>query len=120
MKKDIIPYSQRVVASNSFYKSSTPRIDNVMIEGSSHYAGDEEMMGWLAKVLCFVRVCNDEHDTNLFEKHIKKYCPICFPDVHRELAFIQYYEVLSDNHLKINTVDKSLDCIGLPARNERR
>ena len=113
IKKNNLRFSQRVVAASRFYNSSSPRLDNVMIEGSSENAAINEMMIWFAKVLSFVRICKTDNDTETCAIHNRKNCPSCHSDEGAELAFVQYYESLPASALKMDSIDKSLDCVRL-------
>ena len=113
--KNSLRFSQRVVAKRQFYGSKVPRLDNTMIEAS----GDEDVniengyMGvWFAKILSFLRI-HTHLDAGSCEIHKRRHCPECKQRFQQELCFVQFYDVLSEEKLPIDCIDKNLGCLRL-------
>ena len=113
--KSSLRFSQRAVARRCFYASKVPRLDNVMIEASCDEdvcIEDGYMRIWFAKVLSFLRI-HTNLDGGPCENHNRRHCPECKEGSEQELCFVQFYDVLSEEKLPIDGIDKNLGCLRL-------
>ena len=91
----------RVVAARNFFNTGALRQDCVMLRGPNTASGSVEV--WFAKVLTFIRI----EDVPLPYSET-------FMTIEREVAFIQYFEVIPLS----STLDRTLGCVKLQwARN---
>ncbi|MEM9680054.1 MAG: hypothetical protein AAF901_06990 [Bacteroidota bacterium] len=109
---------QRVVASQNFYGKDNMRYDNVIL--AADQGGKEQTDGkmelWFAKVLGFINLESKgviRPGTNTCMIHNRDDCKTCHPDYVNQYAFVKYYDVLSEESVPIDEIDKCLNCIRL-------
>ena len=116
IKKSNFRMSQRIVAKRRFYQSTVPRLDSVMVEGHDEESSPTphgHMRIWFAQGLAFMRIQIGPECSSQCRDHRRIQCPVCNPQLEQELIFLQYYDVLSNEALKVDGIDKSLNCIRL-------
>lgn len=114
MKSGTLEEMQSVVAYPNFYNLKSGMYDSVMIESNEQGGYDEYMMQvWFGRALAFIHTRGNDEDGYVCRHRQCNGCQICNIQRSNELCFIQYYQVLEDNHLKIDAIDRALECVQL-------
>ena len=108
---------QRVFAAHKFYGICRSRFDSVMVHVRViQHDGSPRYQVWFAKVLGIVQIKSNlgmRHASGHCLAHMRMPCDICDRKVDGEYVFLQYYDIVSDEELPIDAVDKKLGCIRL-------
>lgn len=107
-------FAQRIIAKDRFHGSSVPRLDDVMLQGSSNADGrsGEEFEIWFGQALQFVSF-DIPGERGAAGSGVQDCDGGMAGGRGRDFCFLQYYEVVSDKEVAVDGVDKNLSCVRL-------
>ena len=109
---------RRVNATHEYYGSSLGRFDNIFLRSPSNtQLPDDIDEVWFGKVLSFVTIESSgrlkQVSTEKCGAHNVENCSSCFGNVKGTYAFVQDYDVVNEDEVPIDEIDKQLNCIRL-------
>ena len=66
---------------------------------------------WFVQALSFMRIQTGPDCSSLCNDHSGMEFPVRKPKLEQELVFVEYYDVLSNKDIKLDGIDKTLNCI---------
>lgn len=116
IKNEMTELVQRVVASHNYYGQGKSQFDDVMVAASEPNKEDGRMEVWFAKIISLLTLDTSKNiipGTAKCTIHRKDNCSACTPTMMKELALVQYYDIVSSKEVPIDGAEKKLDCIRL-------